>query len=98
MVGAIVAEISTGTPGGIGRLIIEYAQQATGDPARVYAADPRRRRARPRRGRRRSRCSTSRLRRYHAQEERDVTDAGARSTLEGVGKRFGDGARARCRP
>jgi NitT/TauT family transport system permease protein len=37
VVGAIVAEISTGLQGGIGRLIITYAQQATGDPARVYA-------------------------------------------------------------
>jgi NitT/TauT family transport system permease protein len=36
-VGAIVAEISIGLRGGIGRLIISYAQQATGDPARVYA-------------------------------------------------------------
>lgn len=38
VIGAIVAEISTGTRGGIGRLIIEYAQQATSEPARVYAA------------------------------------------------------------
>ena len=38
VVGAIVAEISTGTRGGIGRLIIEYAQTATGDPSRMYAA------------------------------------------------------------
>ena len=38
VVGAIVAEISTGTRGGIGRLIIEYAQQATSSPARVHAA------------------------------------------------------------
>jgi NitT/TauT family transport system permease protein len=37
VIGAIVAEISTGLPGGIGRLIISYAQQATGDPAKVYA-------------------------------------------------------------
>jgi NitT/TauT family transport system permease protein len=37
LVGSIVAEISTGLRGGIGRLIISYAQQATGDPARVYA-------------------------------------------------------------
>jgi NitT/TauT family transport system permease protein len=37
VVGAIVAEISIGLPGGIGRLIITYAQQATGDPSRVYA-------------------------------------------------------------
>lgn len=37
VVGAIVAEISTGLRGGIGRLIISYAQLATGDPARVYA-------------------------------------------------------------
>jgi NitT/TauT family transport system permease protein len=37
VVGAIVAEISIGLSGGIGRLIISYAQQATGDPSRVYA-------------------------------------------------------------
>lgn len=37
VIGAIVAEISTGLPGGVGRLIISYAQQATGDPSRVYA-------------------------------------------------------------
>jgi NitT/TauT family transport system permease protein len=37
VIGAIVAEISTGLPGGIGRLIISYAQQATGDPAKVFA-------------------------------------------------------------
>jgi NitT/TauT family transport system permease protein len=38
VVGAIVAEISTGTRGGIGRLIIEYQQSATGDPSRLYTA------------------------------------------------------------
>lgn len=38
VVGTIVAEISTGLDGGIGRLIITYAQQATGDPSRTYAA------------------------------------------------------------
>jgi NitT/TauT family transport system permease protein len=38
VVGAIVAEISTGTRGGIGRLIIEYARSATGDPSRLYTA------------------------------------------------------------
>jgi NitT/TauT family transport system permease protein len=38
IVGAIVAEISTGTRGGIGRLIIEYAQSATSDPSRMYTA------------------------------------------------------------
>lgn len=32
----MVAEISTGLRGGIGRLIIEYARQATSDPAKVY--------------------------------------------------------------
>jgi NitT/TauT family transport system permease protein len=37
VIGAIVAEISTGLQGGLGRLIISYAQQATGDPAKVYA-------------------------------------------------------------
>jgi NitT/TauT family transport system permease protein len=38
VVGAIVAEISTGTRGGIGRLIIEYSREATSDPAKVYTA------------------------------------------------------------
>jgi NitT/TauT family transport system permease protein len=38
VLGSIVAEISVGQEGGIGRLIIEYSQQATGDPSRVYAA------------------------------------------------------------
>ena len=38
MVGAIVAEISTGTRGGIGRLIIEYARQGTSDPVKVFTA------------------------------------------------------------
>ena len=38
VVGAIVAEISTGTKGGIGRLIIEYSQEATGDPAKAVDA------------------------------------------------------------
>jgi NitT/TauT family transport system permease protein len=38
VVGTIVAEISTGLDGGIGRLILTYSQQATGDPSRVYAA------------------------------------------------------------
>src|SRR5436190_12620115 len=35
---AVVAEISTGTKGGIGRLIIEYSREATSDPAKVYTA------------------------------------------------------------
>lgn len=38
VVGAIVAETSIGMAGGIGRLILDYAQQATGNPARVYTA------------------------------------------------------------
>ena len=38
VVGAIVAEVSTGTKGGIGRLIIGYAQAASGDPAKPWAA------------------------------------------------------------
>jgi NitT/TauT family transport system permease protein len=33
-----VAEISTGTKGGIGRLIIEYSREATSDPAKVWTA------------------------------------------------------------
>ena len=38
VVGVVVAEISTGLRGGIGRLIIEYAREATSDPAKVYTA------------------------------------------------------------
>ena len=38
VIGVVVAEISTGLKGGIGRLIIEYAREATGDPAKVYTA------------------------------------------------------------
>jgi NitT/TauT family transport system permease protein len=38
VVGAVVAEVSTGTKGGIGRLIIAYAQSASGDPAKPWAA------------------------------------------------------------
>jgi NitT/TauT family transport system permease protein len=38
VVGTIVAEISTGTRGGVGRLIIEYAREATADPAKVFTA------------------------------------------------------------
>jgi len=38
VVGVVVAEISTGRKGGIGRLIIEYAREATADPAKVFTA------------------------------------------------------------
>jgi len=38
VVGVIVAEITGGLKGGVGRLIITYAQEATGDPAKVYTA------------------------------------------------------------
>ncbi|MQY31404.1 ABC transporter permease [Nocardia aurantia] len=38
VVGAVVAEISTGTAGGIGRQIIVFSQQSTGNAARLYAA------------------------------------------------------------
>lgn len=38
LVGTIVAEISTGLAGGIGRLIIEYSREATSDPAKVFTA------------------------------------------------------------
>jgi NitT/TauT family transport system permease protein len=34
----VVAEISTGLRGGVGRLIIEYAREATSDPAKVFTA------------------------------------------------------------
>ena len=38
VVGTVVAEISIGLEGGIGRLIISYSVGATGDPSRVYTA------------------------------------------------------------
>jgi NitT/TauT family transport system permease protein len=38
VIGVVVAEISTGLAGGVGRLIIEYAREATADPAKVYTA------------------------------------------------------------
>lgn len=38
VIGVVVAEISTGLRGGIGRLIIEYGRQASGDPAKVWTA------------------------------------------------------------
>jgi len=38
VVGTVVAEISTGVRGGIGRLLIEYARQITSQPAQVYVA------------------------------------------------------------
>jgi NitT/TauT family transport system permease protein len=38
VIGVVVAEISTGLSGGVGRLIIEYARAATSDPAKVYTA------------------------------------------------------------
>lgn len=36
VVGAVVAEVSTGLQGGIGRLLIQYAGQASGDPAKPW--------------------------------------------------------------
>ncbi|ADP83911.1 ABC transporter permease [Pseudofrankia inefficax] len=38
VIGAIVAEISTGTSGGVGRLIIAYSQSATSDSTKLYDA------------------------------------------------------------
>jgi NitT/TauT family transport system permease protein len=38
VIGVVVAEISTGLAGGVGRLIIEYAREATADPAKVFTA------------------------------------------------------------
>jgi NitT/TauT family transport system permease protein len=38
IIGTVVAEISTGVNGGIGRLIIEYAREASSNPAKVYVA------------------------------------------------------------
>ena len=38
VIGVVVAEISTGLRGGIGRLIVDYAQQSTGDPTKLFTA------------------------------------------------------------
>jgi len=38
VVGAVVGEISTGTRGGIGRLVLEYSRDATSDPVEIYTA------------------------------------------------------------
>ncbi|GAC1600897.1 MAG: hypothetical protein NVS3B21_28280 [Acidimicrobiales bacterium] len=38
VVGAVVAEISGGLKGGVGRLILEYSREATSDPAKVFTA------------------------------------------------------------
>ncbi len=38
VIGVVVAEISTGLKGGIGRLIIEYSRQATSDPTKVFTS------------------------------------------------------------
>lgn len=38
VVGTVVAEISTGVRGGIGRLMVEYAREASSQPAKVYVA------------------------------------------------------------
>ncbi|HEV7956557.1 MAG TPA: ABC transporter permease subunit, partial [Marisediminicola sp.] len=36
VIGAIVAEVSTGLQGGIGRILIQYAGQASGDPSKAW--------------------------------------------------------------
>lgn len=36
VIGAVVAEVSTGLQGGIGRILISYAGQASGDPAKAW--------------------------------------------------------------
>ncbi|HEY0117255.1 MAG TPA: ABC transporter permease, partial [Cellulomonas sp.] len=37
VVGTVVAEVSTGMPGGIGRMILEFANFASSDPAKPWA-------------------------------------------------------------
>ena len=37
MVGTVVAEVSTGYLDGIGRLLVSFAGQASGDPAKAWA-------------------------------------------------------------
>ena len=36
VIGAVVAEVSTGMQGGIGRILIQFAGQASGDPAKAW--------------------------------------------------------------
>ncbi|QAY72790.1 ABC transporter permease subunit [Agromyces protaetiae] len=36
VIGAVVAEVSTGLQGGIGRILIQFAGQASGDPAKAW--------------------------------------------------------------
>lgn len=36
VIGAVVAEVSTGLQGGLGRILIQYAGQASGDPAKAW--------------------------------------------------------------
>jgi NitT/TauT family transport system permease protein len=36
VIGAVVAEVSTGLQGGIGRLLVQFAGQASGDPAKAW--------------------------------------------------------------
>lgn len=38
VIGVVVSEISIGLRGGVGRLIIDYANQATSDPAKVFTS------------------------------------------------------------
>ena len=38
VIGVVVAELSTGLAGGVGRLIIEYSRESTSDPAKVFTA------------------------------------------------------------
>lgn len=38
VIGVVVSEISTGLRGGVGRLVLEFAQKTTSDPAIVYSA------------------------------------------------------------
>ena len=37
VIGSVVAEVSIGLRGGIGRMVVEYAQSAGGDPAKAWA-------------------------------------------------------------
>src|SRR5699024_8524596 len=36
VIGTVVAEVSTGLQGGIGRILLQFAGQATGDPAKAW--------------------------------------------------------------
>ncbi len=103
VIGTVVAEVSIGLRGGIGRMIIEYAQAAERRPGQAVGADLRRRRRRPGRRRFRRPASVSPCDPTASQEPPDDSpddeDSGDRGHRRRPGLRKGpqEGRRARRR-